>query len=40
MKTNADDYVNFGDIWRKNVGRQGQYGCRYTGVDPRGNQKY
>lgn len=30
-------FVKFGDISRKRLGTQCQYGCRYTGIDAKGN---
>ena len=29
-----NDFVNFGDVARKQLGQQCQYACRYTGVGP------
>jgi len=32
-----EEYVNFGDVYRKHFGGQCQHGCRYTGIAPEGD---
>jgi len=34
----SDRFVNFGEISRGRLGLQCQYGCRYTGIDPKGER--
>lgn len=33
-----NEYVNFGNIARGQMGLQCQYGCRYTGIGPEGER--